>query len=191
MTGVQTCALPICRDVGFHYVLVANQDGKPSNREPFHKILYPNVSERERAAVITIGPGETIDNLGLVIPTLEDTITIEGVLRYSDGKPVAEEWVKFKVVKKDDKVDGDVSEQTDSEGKFTLRVLKGLTGELFGEDWLLTGLYKNCPKVGELLAKSGRNNVTVRSNVVELTTEQDVYEVELILPFPRFEKAKE
>jgi hypothetical protein len=173
------------------YVLVANQDGKPSSREPFRKTFYPSVSERERAAVITIGPGETVDNLDIVIPSLVETITIEGVLRYSDGKPVAEKWVQFKATKKDEKIDGDVSEQTDSQGRFKLRVLKELTGELFGDDWLMVGLYKNCPKVEEILAKSGRNNVTVQSNIVKLTTEQDVYEVELTLPFPRCEKAKE
>ncbi len=172
------------------YVLVANQDGKPSNREPFPRIFYPNVYERDRAAVINIGPGDTIDNIDIVIPKLEETITIEGVLRYSDGQPAIEEWVKFKA-KADTKVNGDVSEQTDSAGRFTLKILKGLTGELAGEEWLLAGLYKNCPKVDEILAKSGSNNVTVQSNVVKLTTEQDVFEVELTLPFPRCEKAKE
>ena len=140
--------------------------------------------------MISIGPGDAIDNIDIVIPKLEETITIEGVLRYSDGKPAVEEWVKFKVTKADDNVDGDVSEETDSAGRFTLRVLKGLTGELAGEDWLMTGLYKNCPTVDELLAKSGRNNVTVQSNVIKLTTEQNVYEVELTLPFPLCEKAK-
>ena len=90
-----------------------------------------------------------------------------------------------------EKVEGDVSEQTDKNGRFTLSVLKGLTGELAGEEWLLQGLYKNCPKVDELLAKSGGNNVTVRSNVIKLTTEQDMYEVELTLPFPQCERAKE
>jgi hypothetical protein len=173
------------------YVLVANQDGKPSNREPFQRIFYPSVSERDRAAVINITAGDTLDNIDIVIPKLEETITIEGVLQYSDGEPVSENRVKFKVTKPDSKVDGDVSEQTDSAGRFTLRVLKGLTGELAGEDWLSTGLYQNCPKVDEILAKSGRNNVTVRSNVVKVTTEQDVYEVELTLPFPRCEKVKE
>lgn len=173
------------------YVLVANRDGKPSDREPFQRVFYPNVSERERAAVINIGVGESIENLDIVIPKLEETIIIKGVLRYSDGNPVAAEWVKFKVTKKDEKIDGDVSEQTDSAGRFTLRILKGLTGELAGEDWILKGLYKNCPKVDELLAKSGSSNVTVRTNVIELTTEHNMYEVELTLPFPRCEKAKE
>jgi len=72
-----------------------------------------------------------------------------------------------------------------------LSVLKGLTGELAGEDWLLKGLYKNWPKVDELVDNSGSNNVTVYSNVIKLTTEQDMYEVELTLPFPQCEKAKE
>lgn len=173
------------------YVLVANKDGKPSDREPFGKIFYPNVVERDRAAVLHIGAGDFIGNIDIVIPRLEETITIEGVLRYSNGKPAVEEWVKFKITKADDKIEGDVSEQTDSAGRFTLRVLKGLTGELTGEDWLLSGLYKNCPKVDELLEKSGGNNVTVHSNVVKLTTEQNVYEVELTFPFPLCEKAKQ
>jgi hypothetical protein len=172
------------------YVLVANQDGKPSNREPFPKIFYPNVTERERATVIHIRPGEKLANLDIVIPKLEETVTISGILQYSDGKPVAEERVKFKVTKQDEKIDGDVDEKTDDAGRFTLTVLKGLTGELSAEEWVVKGMYKNCPKVDELLARSGKNNVTVFSNVVKLTTEQDAYEVELTLPFPRCEKAE-
>ena len=78
-----------------------------------------------------------------------------------------------------------------SSGRFTLTVLKGLTGELWAEAWLTTGLYKNCPKVDELIAKSGQNNVTVLTNVFKLTTEQDVYDVELTLPFPQCEEVKE
>lgn len=173
------------------YVLVANRDGKLSSQKPFRQIFYPNVSERERAAVITIGPGETLENLDIVIPALEEMITIEGVMHYSDGRPVAEEWVKFKATKKDEKVDGDASVQTDGNGKFRLQVLKGLRGEVFGEDWVITGLYKDCPKVEELIAKSGNNNVTVLTNIVSLTTNQDVYEVELTLPFPWCQRAKE
>ena len=173
------------------YVLVANQDGKPSSHEPFPRIFYPNVLERERAAVINIGPGENVANLDIVIPKLEETVTVSGVLRYSDGKPVVEKSVKFNVTTKNEKVHGDVSEQTDEAGRFTLSVLKGLTGELAAEDWLATGLYKNCPKVDELLAKSGNNYVTVYSNIIKLTTDQDMYEVELTLPFPRCERVKE
>jgi hypothetical protein len=107
------------------------------------------------------------------------------------ANPVDGKWVKFESTNKDDKVDGDVNEETDKAGRFTIRILKGLVGELSAEDWLMKGLYKNCPKADELIAKSGRNNVTVRTNIVKLTADQDVYDVELTLPYPRCEKAKE
>lgn len=173
------------------YVLVANQEGKLSEREPFQRLYYPNVSERERAAVITIGPGDTINDLNIVVPKLEETITVEGVLRYSDGKPVAEEWVKFKAISTDESISGDVNAKTDAAGRFSLKILKGLTGELVAEDWLLEGLYKNCPKVDELLKESGKNNTTVYSNTIKLETKQNLYDIELALPFPRCEKAKD
>ena len=173
------------------WILGANQDDKASAREPFRAIFYPGVGDRERAAVISISPGEVIENIDLVIPKLEETITVKGVLQYSDGKPVAEKWVEFKVTKKNDKTDGDARTQTDQAGRFTLTILKGLTGEIAGEYWGLEGDYKNCPKVDELLLQSGRNNLTVWSNIVTLTTEENIYDLELKLPFPRCEKAKE
>lgn len=48
------------------YVLVAEQIDKPN--KPVRKIFYPNVAERERATVITIGPGDMLENLDIVIP---------------------------------------------------------------------------------------------------------------------------
>jgi len=173
------------------YVLVSNQDGKPSSREPFGKIFYPNVTEREQAAVISIHRGQTVNDINVVIPELVDTITVEGVLQYSDGKPAGEHWVKFKPTDGDKNVEGEVSEKTDAAGRFSLKILKGLTGEIASEEWLLRNLYKNCPKVDELIAKSGRNNVSVQTNVVKLTTAHDFYKIQLTLPFPGCERAKE
>lgn len=172
------------------YVLVANQDGKLSNREPFPKIFYPSVMERERAAVINIKAGDKIANLDIVIPKLEEIVTITGVLQYSDGKPVAEKWLSFQATA-NEKIDGLATAKTDQAGRFTLTVLKGLTGELSSEFWLWKGVYKNCPKVDELVAKSEDESVSVYTNVVKLTTEHDVYDVELTFPFPLCKKVKE
>ncbi len=172
------------------YVLVANAEGKLSSDEPFRSVFYPSVWERERATPINIVAGSRVENLDIVIPKLEETITIEGVLRYSDGNPVAEEWVKFKAIDPDAKVDGDTEAKTDSAGRFTLQVLKGLTGELTADDWLYAGEYENCPKVDELIAKGGGNNVTVYTNAFKVIAERDVYEVELTFPFPKCKKAK-
>jgi hypothetical protein len=173
------------------YVLAANAGGKPSSRQPFTRIFYPSVTERERAVVINISPGERLTNLDIIIPKLEETVTIAGTLQYSDGKPVVQRQVKFKVTVPNEKVDGDIDEKTDDAGRFTLTVLKGLTGELSADYWLFKGDYKNCPKIDELFAKIERNDITVFTNVVKLTTEQDMYAVELTLPFPQCEKKKE
>jgi hypothetical protein len=172
------------------YVLVANEDDKPSYSMPFRRIFYPNVPERERAAVLHIGPGDVIEDLDIVVSRLEETITVKGVLRYADGNPVPEEWISFEVPKANDKIDGYVRQKTDSEGRFTLTILKGLTGKLTAEKWLFEGLYKKCPKVDEILAKSGDKSMDVQTNVITLTTEENVFDVELTFPFPLCEKAK-
>jgi hypothetical protein len=172
------------------YVLVINGNGKLSNREPFARFYYPSVTERERAAVISIGPGESFDDINIVVPKLAETITIEGVLRYSDGNPVAEKWVRFNGGD-DEKTNGHASEQTDAAGRFSLKVLKGLIGELSAEDWLWAGQFKSCPKVDELIAKTAGTTTTVSTNVIKLETNQNYYDIELTFPFPRCEKAND
>jgi hypothetical protein len=172
------------------YLAVANRDGRLSTNHPFKTLYYPNVSERERAAIISVSPGDSISDINIVVPNVAETVTLEGVLLYSDGNPAIDEAVKFKSGGTDNEIDGDVTERTDSAGRFSLRILKGLSGELSGEDWVFAGKLENCPKVDELLAKSGRNNLTVQSNVLKLQADQNSYDLELRFPFPRCENAK-
>jgi len=173
------------------YILVANPKDPPTSNQPFRKIFYPGVSERERAAVISVAQGQTIDNLDLVIPKLEETIMIKGVLRFSDGKPASEHYVKFEAGTEKERPSSDVQKLTDKEGRFTLSVLKGVAGVVWGEEWVWKGLFPNCSAVDELLAKSGVNNMTVRSNIVEVTAERNVYNIQLTLPLPRCETVKQ
>ena len=56
--------------------------------------------------------------------------------------------------------------------------------------FLYAGEYENCPKVDELIAKGGGNNVTVYTNAFKVIAERDVYQVELTFPFPKCNKAK-
>lgn len=169
------------------YVVAANPDNNLSVDDPFSRIFYPSVAERERATVIRIAPGETIENIDLVIPKLEETITIEGVLRYADGKPAADGSVKFIRAEDNQRL---VTQTTDAEGRFRLRVLKGLTGKIFGEFTVYTNLFKNCPKVDELLAQSGRDATIVVTNSIKLPAVQSQYHIELALPFPQCERAR-
>ncbi len=173
------------------YVLVANQYGKPSHDHPFPKIFYPSVPERERATTIYVNPGDVIENIDIIVPKLEETITIDGVLRFSDGRPAHGMQVMFTAIDPNNNVDGDVREQTDKAGRFTMKVLKGLTGELAGQELLIRGVYEDCnDNFDELLAKTAKNNIYVRSNVIKLATDQNRYNLELTFPFARCDVKK-
>jgi hypothetical protein len=169
------------------YVVAVNVDGKLSSSEPFGTFYYPNVSDRARAAVITIGPGEVINDINIVVPSLAETITVEGVLRYSDGKPVVDEYVEFEA-EKAERIDGDVNEKTDANGHFSLKLLKGVKGELSAEDYVYIGEYENCPKLDSLIRKSGRDNTTLKTNVIPILADRNIFNLELVFPFPACKK---
>ena len=105
------------------YVAVLNPDGKLSPEEPFPRMFYPDVTQREKAALITIGNGETVEDINFVISSLAETVIVSGVLLYSDGKPAAKKLVTFVPLNRDDFY-GDHSKYTDTEGRFTLKILK-------------------------------------------------------------------
>lgn len=171
------------------YVLAANKDGKLSSREPFRTFYYPNVAEKERAAVISIRLGETVNDINISVPQLFERVIVEGVLRYSDGKPVSDERVSFKATEMEG-IDGDVSEQTDAEGRFSLKILKGVKGELSAADYVYVGKFENCPKVDDLVRKTGRDYAEIKTNVITLQAERNLYDVTLMFPFPGCKKAK-
>lgn len=171
------------------YLLVVNKNGKISSSEPFKTFYHPNVFEREHATVITIGAGETLADLDIRAPVAEETIRVEGVLLYSDGKPVVAEGVKFKAGKTKDNVEGDAYVRTDAKGRFSIKILKGLEGELFADMYVYTGLFENCPKLEAMIKKVGRS-MEIKSSVVKIEAASDLSEVELRYPFPGCKKAK-
>jgi hypothetical protein len=166
------------------YYLVFNKEAKISSRQPFPTLFYPGVFEREKAAVITIGEGETVEGLTMHVPAVEETITVEGVLLYSDGKPVPGESVEFKVSEAPKDFDGTARAATDANGKFSIRLLKNLRGELFSEMFVYEGKFENCPKVERMIKDSGETSLEVKTQVVPVVAEQNIFAVELRFPFP-------
>jgi hypothetical protein len=172
------------------YVLAVNKEGKISSRSPFQTFYYPNVSERERAAVISIGPGQMLNGIDIFVPRMEETITIDGALLHSDGKPVIQEWVQFEPEKAGDGIDGKARAQTDSKGRFTITILKGLKGSLFGQLFTYSDQYEHCPQLEELIKQGGRTGATVQTRSVEVVADDNITGVELRYAFPDCKKAK-
>ncbi|HEV2799739.1 MAG TPA: carboxypeptidase regulatory-like domain-containing protein [Pyrinomonadaceae bacterium] len=172
------------------YVLAVNDDGKISSSEPFKTFYYPNVFALEKATVVEIGAGDHLDGFNIYVPRLEETVMIQGRLLYSDGKPVVDESVKFSAGKTKDNIKGDVSERTDAKGNFSLRVLKGLEGELSGEMWTYAGEFENCPKLEAIIKQSSGTFATIKTELLKIQSERDLKELELRFPFAGCKKAK-
>lgn len=178
------------------YVLILNNDGEMTSTEPFGTFYYPKVRKREEASVFNIGLGDIVENIEIYPPIELKTITVEGVLLYSDGKPVADEYVEFKAERKkpvaeDEDREGpnDARAKTDSKGRFSIKLVQGANGTLFGEMYSYVGNYENCPKHDRLIKQSGSG--TLRTSPLEVRATSDLYEVALKFPFPFCKKAKE
>jgi hypothetical protein len=172
------------------YYLVANEDGGISSTEPFKKLYYPGVSEREKAAVVTIGAGETLEGFDVRVPHAEEWVTVEGVLLYSDGKPVVRETVEFTSETVKSNFDGAASATTDAWGRFSIKILKGFEGVLYGEMFSYIGEFEKCPKLEAIIKKAGDTSLVLRTDAIKLQGEHDLKDLELRFPFPGCKKAK-
>lgn len=190
------------------YVLVINNDGEVTSSEPFGTFYYPSAKKREDATVLHIGIGDFVKNLEIHPTVTAETIRVDGLFLYSDGKPVVSEWVEFKAARlpkramtnagnkedteDDDKDDpADARAETDENGRFSIKILKGASGSLWGEMYTFEGEFENCPKLDNLIKKSGTDHPIVKTNVIQLVADSNLYKLELTFPFPRCEKAKE
>ncbi len=179
------------------YVLILNNDGEMTSKEPFRTLYYPKVSKREEATVFNIGIGDVVENLEIYPPIEVKTITVEGVLTFSDGKPVADEYVEFRALRKktapeddDDEDPNDANTKTDQKGRFSIKIVNGANGSLFGEMITFVGDFENCPKLDRLIKQSGTDVPDIRTPPVEIRATSNVYGVELKFPFPSCKKAK-
>ncbi len=165
------------------YFLVANPFGM-SSEQPFPRLFYPGVTEREKAVLIEVGPGEVVKGLNLVISKLAETVKISGVLYFANDKPVVDEIVQFEAMPQDG-VNGDVDTLTDSEGRFTLELLKGVKGVIYGAFTADVNEYENCPRLDALIKETGKETAELRTPVIKIAAEQDAGNLLLKFPFPR------
>ena len=70
-----------------------------------------------------------------------------------------------------------------------MRILKGLQGSVFGEIYVYSGMYENCPKLEELIKNSSRIG-EVKTNAVEIRADDNLTNLQMRFPFPNCKKAK-
>ena len=126
------------------YLLVLNQRGTKTIREPFPRSYYPNVTDRKKAVVITIAAGQSIDGLKMIVPQMQETISVAGVVRYADNIPAVKRNVIFSAAKLPG-IDGNVVAYTDAAGRFSMKIFKGLKGEIDSGFSVSDEDFRRCP----------------------------------------------
>ena len=115
---------------------------------------------------------------------MREVVDIEGFFLSADRKPVTRARIFFKAEKTDELTDGDAFAITDANGKFSLRILKGLKGKLFGEVWLDENEFTECPQIVALLKMKREGGWAEQTtDAVEIQIQGNVDNMELRLPF--------
>ena len=165
------------------YFIVVNADDKITANQPFRRFYYPNVYEREKAQVVTIVEGDA-KAIDVHVPEVREVVDLEGFFVSADRKPVTRAAISFKAEKTDELTDGDAFTRTDENGRFSLRVLKGLKGKLAGEVWLDGNEFRECPQIVVLLKAKGEVGwLEHKTDEVEIQIQGNVDNMELKLPF--------
>lgn len=174
------------------YLILFNYDDTITSTAPFRSFYYPQARKREDAAVIQIAPGTKIEDLIITAPETSDVVTINGTLRMSDGKTANKdnaEYAAVQFIAEGDEKATDISPTSraniDADGRFTIRILKGQVGRLYGTVSVYSGKYQNCPQIDKLLPKKeGYSSVDIKTEPVSIKAEADQTGVDLVFPFP-------
>jgi len=166
------------------YIVALNLAGKKTSDEPFQTLFYPNSTIRDKAEVITVAEGDPLKNLKIVIPTLDETITVKGVVFESENQlSCYRADVQFEADKTQG-MDGNTSSSVD-DGTFSLKLLKGVKGEVYAEFLVSSGDYENCSEVEEIIKQTGKKFATIRSRPFKINARKNLRGIVLRFPFPQ------
>jgi hypothetical protein len=174
---------------GGTYVLVVNRDSEKRIEEPFAAVYYPNAADEAGARVFRIRPGDNIKGLRIVVPNVEETVTLAGVVRLADGRLAPKSTVRFMMPKVPGR-DGYSMVDTDSNGRFSLKVFKGVQGELHADFFAYSGDferligrydYAKCPEVQNIVKQTGSEQI--KTPALTIDPKEDLRNLVLIFPF--------
>ncbi|HRH44368.1 MAG TPA: carboxypeptidase-like regulatory domain-containing protein [Pyrinomonadaceae bacterium] len=175
------------------YVLAVNEDNKVSFKTPFRRFYYPAVAETKNATIFSIKEGQQIEGIEIHIPKFEEIVTVKGRVLYSNGIPAANERVFFTSEASSNPNNIEAFAKTDSEGRFTLEIMKGLEGKIYGIITASDDASKNCPSLQKIVKEKidDKKFVTLKTAETNFRAEKNTNEIELKYNFDGCQKTKE
>jgi hypothetical protein len=167
------------------YVLVINGDGKLSATEPIEMLFYPGVKERSKAMVVNINEGKKVNLQDFRVPEVLETIVLEGVLSYSDGKIITgHEKAQFVADNDVQTREREPYDYSDDFGIFSIKIFKGQSGKIRAEKIFSQRHLEKCPEIKKAIVEENiGGSVTAASPWVEIKGNRDFKDIKLIFPF--------
>ena len=165
------------------YLIVVNKTGKITGDTPFGIAYYPGVFDKDKATGITVRLGDRLEKHDIQISSQALTSIVEGVLLFSDGRPVAKEFIDFKA-EGDGNVERSARAVTDEQGRFSFRVLRGTAGWLRGYILAYRGKFLDCPYIDKLLEGRTNNMIDVEAKQIRIEVSDDIRNVKVVFQFP-------
>lgn len=181
-----------------NYLLAINEDGEIEDKESSKKFYHPNVFEREKAHVITIGAGDVKENINIydykmpkpVVPAIEEFVTVSGQVSFKNGEPVIVERVEFQSDAANATRDNTTYAYTDSKGRFSLQIVKGLKGKIYSRMPAYAGRFENCPGYDELVQKTVDGRGEISTDEIDILADKNLSEIKLKYSVPYCSKQK-
>ena len=170
-----------------NYIVVVNEDGKKTIKEPFSALYYPNVTKQE-ARIFRIRAGDNIKGLKIVVPDTGEMVTVQGVVRYADGTLARKVTVRFTPARVPG-FEGAALAATNAQGEFSFKILKDLPGELHADFFAYSGSiaatigkydYAKCPQVQTIVKQTGKE--MIKTPALRIDAKED--RLNLVLTFP-------
>ncbi len=168
------------------YHLVLNPANEPTSDAPFPRIYYPGTAQREKAVVIDVGVGDKLQNLNMVVPAMLETVTVEGAVYFSNGRPAQKQTVRFTPTSSNNL--NDLAQvYTDDKGRFSLKVFKGLTGDVLSEAYAWGGMFENCPAFDAQMRNSSQKIAGFKTPAIRIEAQHDIRNLVLRFSLPKCE----
>lgn len=107
------------------FVLGVNLSDVPDKGTPYAATYFPSGSAFTERAIIDLKVGEKRDGLDIHLPPRLEEVIVTGIVVKSDGTPAADARVQIYDSEKLDRTVFGLDVNTDSKGRFTLKILKG------------------------------------------------------------------
>ncbi len=147
-----------------NYFLIANPDGKIGGRALYGKVFYPGVTKRENAGAVSVEAGKYNRGLEFQIIETVSVVEISGRVFFADNNPSPRVLVEFRP--KISEQFSEISEYSEEDGTFTLKIPAGAEGSIQGSHYFSENDYSHCSEILEAAKAADSRSLSTGTELI-------------------------